>query len=221
MTRKIKLPKPKRPSKLRQNFIAGLVVMIPIVATIWIITYLFNLIDGILKPAFKPIFGQEIPGFGFAAIVILVYLLGLLVTNVLGKKIIQLGQSMVDRVPLISQVYNAFRQIMDSLMLSQKGAFKEVVLIEFPRPGMRSVAFVTSKLKDGSGQELLTVYIPTAPNPTSGFIEIVTPDRVIPTNISVEDAMKIVLSAGMVCPPVIDYGPSMQNNAENDDAIYK
>lgn len=220
MTRKISLPKPKRPSKLRQNFVAGLVVLIPVVATIWVIKWLFDLIDGILAPAFKPIFGQEIPGFGFVAVVILIYLLGLLITNVLGKRLVQFSQSLVDRVPVVSQVYNAFRQIIDSLMMSQKGAFKEVVLIEFPRPGMRSVAFVTSRLKDNSGQELLTAYIPTAPNPTSGFIEIVTPDRVIPTNMSVEDAMKIVLSAGMVCPPVIDVGTGKQNNAENDDAIY-
>lgn len=213
MSHKVNLPKPKRPSKLRQNFIAGLVVLIPVVATIWVIKWLFDIIDGILAPAFEPIFGRSIPGFGFVAIVILIYLLGLLVTNVLGKRLIQLGQSIVEKVPVVSQVYNAFRQIMDSLMMSQKGAFKEVVLVEFPRPGMRSVAFITSRTKDSSGQELLTFYIPTAPNPTSGFIEIATPDHVIPTNMSVEDAMKIVLSAGMVCPPVINMKPQEQEGA--------
>lgn len=219
MTRKLKLPKPKRPSKLRQNFIAGLVVLIPVVATIWVIKWLFDIIDGILAPAFVPIFGYTITGIGFVAIVILVYLLGLLVTNVLGRKLVQFGQSLVDKVPVVSQIYNAFRQIMDSLMLSQKGAFKEVVLVEFPRAGMRSIAFVTNRTKDSSGQELVAFYIPTAPNPTSGFIEIATPDRIIPTSMSVEDAMKIVLSAGMICPPVIDFNISKQSNTENNDTI--
>ena len=107
-------------------------------------------------------------------------------------------------------------------MLSQKGAFKEVVLVEFPRPGMRSIAFVTARTKDSSGQELVAFYIPTAPNPTSGFIEIATPDRVIPIDMSVEDAMKIVISAGMICPPVIDFcaGKEVNEvNIENTDTL--
>lgn len=216
MENKLKLLKPRRPSKLRQNFIAGLVVLVPIVATIWVIKWLFDIIDGILAPAFEPIFGRAIPGIGFAAIVVLIYLAGLIVTNVFGRKIIQFSQSLVDKVPVVSQIYNAFRQIMDSLMLSQKGAFKEVVLVEFPRPGMRSIAFITSRTTDSSGQELLTFYIPTAPNPTSGFIEIATPDRVIPTDMSVEDAMKIVLSAGVVCPPIINMGEYKQESKSQE-----
>ena len=206
MTPKLRLPKPKRQIKLRQNFIAGLVILVPVVATIWVIMWLFGIIDGILKPAFEPVFGRPVPGIGFAAILILIYLIGLLVTNVLGKKLVQYGQSIVSRVPVVGQIHNAFKQIMDSLTMAQRNAFKEVVLVEFPRHDMRSVAFITSRSKDSLGKELITVYIPTAPNPTSGFVEIVTPDRIIPTNISVEDAMKIVLSAGMVCPPEIDMG---------------
>ena len=220
MTHKLKLPKPKRPSKLRQNFIAGLVILVPVVATIWVVKWLFDLIDGILGPAFVPIFGYSITGIGFVAILILVYLLGLLVTNALGRKLVQFGQSIMEKVPVFSQIYNSFKQIMDSLMLSQKGAFKEVVLVEFPRPGMRSIAFVTSRTTDSSGQELVAFYIPTAPNPTSGFIEIATPDRVLPINMTVEDAMKIVISAGMICPPVLDFNADKRINTEHNDTEF-
>ena len=96
--------------------------------------------------------------------------------------------------------------------MSQKGVFKEVVLVEFPRDGMRSIALVTNRIKDSSGQELLAFYIPTDPNPTSVFIEIAPADRVIKTNMSVKDAMKIVLSAEMVCPSMVDTGTITQQD---------
>lgn len=206
MTHKLKLPRPKRPSKLRQYFIAGLVVLTPLVATILVMKWLFDFIDGIMAPIFELILGRSIPGIGFVVLVILIYLTGLMAANVFGKRIIQFIETIAERVPVFREIYKAFNQVVDSLTLSQKGAFKEVVIVEFPRAGMKTVAFVTNKLSDISGNELLNIYIPTAPNPTSGFFQIVPTTSVLKTNMSVEEAMKIVLSAGMISPEVIDIG---------------
>ena len=193
-------------SSIRRNFIAGLIVMIPLVAMILIMKWLFDAIDGILEPALEPLLGGAYPGVGVVAMVILVYLAGLFAANVLGRRAIRYGESWLERVPLAREIYYIFRQILDSLMMSQKGGFKEVVLVEFPRSGMTTIAFVTNKVRDSTGQELLNIYIPTAPNPTSGFFQMVPPESVIHTKISVEDATKMVVSAGMVSPPVIELG---------------
>ncbi|MFC1923968.1 DUF502 domain-containing protein [Chloroflexota bacterium] len=206
MTHKLKLPRPKRPSKLRQYFIAGLVVLTPLVATVLVMKWLFDFIDGIMAPLFELILGRSIPGIGFVVLVILIYLTGLMAANVFGKRIIQFIETVVERVPVFREIYKAFNQVIDSLTLSQKGAFKEVVIVEFPRAGMKTVAFVTNKFSDKHGKELLNIYIPTAPNPTSGFFQIVPTESVLKTNMSVEDAMKIVLSAGMIVPEVFDVG---------------
>ena len=122
----------------------------------------------------------------------------------------------MQRLPLFGEVYNIFRQIIDSLMMSQKGGFKEAVLVEFPRPGMTTVGFVTNRVTDSSGRELLHVFIPTAPNPTSGFFQMIPPENVIRTKLSVEDAMKMVMSAGIVSPPVIELGGVEQEVHPND-----
>jgi uncharacterized membrane protein len=136
--------------------------------------------------------------------VILIYLAGLVAANVMGRRVIQFGESLVVRVPMAREIYNTIKQVVNSLMLSQKGGFREVVLVEFPRPGMQTVGFVTNRVVDGSGRELLNVFIPTAPNPTSGFFQIIPPENTSRTNLSVEEGMKLVISAGMVSPPVIE-----------------
>jgi len=189
---------------LRRNFFAGLVIVTPIAATILIMKWLFDAIDGILEPVVELIFGRPVAGIGFAAILLLIYLAGLVAANVLGRRVIQFGESLVVRVPMAREIYNTTKQVVNSLMLPQKGGFKEVVLVEFPRPGMQTVGFVTNKVTDGSGRELLNVFIPTAPNPTSGFFQIIPPENAVRANLSVEDAMKMVISAWMVSPAVIE-----------------
>ncbi|MBL7119048.1 MAG: DUF502 domain-containing protein [Dehalococcoidia bacterium] len=212
----IRLRKLRIPKNMQRNFIAGLIVLTPLVATVVIMKWLFELIDGILGPAFEPILGRAYPGAGFVAMLILIYLAGLIAANVLGKRAIRYGESWVQRLPLFGEVYNIFRQIIDSLMMSQKGGFKEAVLVEFPRPGMTTVGFVTNRVTDSSGRELLHVFIPTAPNPTSGFFQMIPPENVIRTKLSVEDAMKMVMSAGIVSPPVIELGGVEQEVHPND-----
>jgi len=195
---------------LRRGFLAGVLVILPLVATIVVLVWLFNSIDGLLSPVVELIFGRPVPGVGFAAILILIYLAGIFATNVLGRTAIRYGESLLARVPMVREIYNTTRQILDSVMLSRKTSFREVVLVEFPRAGMRTIGFVTNRMQDSSGQELLSVFIPTAPNPTSGFLEIVSADRVVPTSMPVDEAMKMIISAGMVSPAIIDSGTGEQ-----------
>jgi len=130
-------------------------------------------------------------------------LAGIIGANVIGKRIIRRSELFLAAVPMVRSIYNTFKQVLESVILPTKGGFKEVVLVEFPRLGMRTVGFVTNRVKDNAGRDYVNVYIPTTPNPTSGYLEIIPADEVTPTGWSVEDAVKIVISGGMISPPVI------------------
>jgi len=190
--------------RLRRDFLAGILVVVPIAATILILKWLFDSIDGILQPAVEAVFGRSIPGIGFAAIIILIYLAGLIGTNLIGKRIIKRGESLITDMPMIREIYKTFKQVMESVMKPHKGGFKEVVLVEWPKAGMKTIGFVTNRVKDRSGKEYLSVYIPTTPNPTSGYLEIMPVDDATRIDMSIEDAIKMVISGGMISPEVID-----------------
>ena len=186
--------------KLRAQFLAGILVVVPIGASILILVWLFNAIDSILQPVVRAIFGNNIPGVGFGATVILIFLVGAIARNILGKKIIQYGESLLGRVPIFKQLYSGIRQIVVSFASPNKTGFMQVVLVEFPREGMKALGFVTNELKDEAGEKLLSVFIPTSPNPTSGFLQIVKEKDVIRTSITVDEALKMVVSAGRMTP---------------------
>ena len=186
--------------KLRTHFLAGILITVPLVLTVWILVQIFNWVDGFLQPAIEPIFGHEIPGIGFGITVVLVYLIGVIASNVLGRRLLRFGESLLRRVPIFWQLYTAIRQILQSFSEPGKTGFMQVVLIEFPRRGTRTLGFVTNESSDESGRKLLNVFIPTAPNPTSGFLQIVEEGEVIRTDMSVDDALKMVVSGGRISP---------------------
>jgi len=190
-------------NSLKRNLLAGIIVIVPIAGTIFILHWLFFSIDGLLAPVVEAIFGRNIVGVGFIMMLIVVYLAGIIGANVIGKRIIRRSELFLADVPMVRSIYNTFKQVLESVILPTKGGFKEVVLVEFPRLGMRTVGFVTNRVKDNAGRDYVNVYIPTTPNPTSGYLEIIPADEVTPTGWSVEDAVKIVVSGGMISPPVI------------------
>ena len=190
-------------NSLKRNLLAGIIVVVPIAGTIFILHWLFFSIDGLLAPLVEAIFGRNIVGVGFIMMLIVVYLAGIIGANVIGKRIIRRSELFLSAVPMVRSIYNTFKQVLESVILPTKGGFKEVVLVEFPRLGMRTVGFVTNRVKDSAGRDYVNVYIPTTPNPTSGYLEIIPADEVTPTGWSVEDAVKIVVSGGMISPPVI------------------
>ncbi|MCJ7522309.1 MAG: DUF502 domain-containing protein [Dehalococcoidia bacterium] len=190
--------------RVRRYFLTGVLVLVPLAATLLIFKWLFDAIDGILEPAVEAIFGRPIAGIGFVAIIVLIFLAGLFASNVIGKKVIQRGESLLEDLPMIREIYVTLKQILQSVILPNKGGFREVVLVEFPRPGMKTIGFVTNRIKDMEGKKLVNVYIPTTPNPTSGYLEIIPEEDVVKIDMSIDDALKMVLSGGMVSPDVID-----------------
>jgi uncharacterized membrane protein len=195
-----KTPPGKVVKKLRDQFIAGILVIVPAGATILILVWVFNSIDHILQPLVKAIFHHDVPGVGFGVTIVLIYLAGVIATNVIGRRILRFINSLLDRVPIFRQLSSGIRQILESFAAPNKTGFMQVVLEEFPKVGMRALGFVTNELKDENGEKLLSILIPTAPNPTSGFLQIVKEKDVIRTKISVDEALKMIVSAGRMTP---------------------
>ncbi len=184
--------------KLRAQFGAGILVVVPIVIAILILIWLFNYIDNIAQPVAKSLLGRTIPGLGLGIMVLLIYLTGLVATSLIGRRLIRYGESLLARVPMFRYIYTGIKQIMEAFAAPGEGGFLQVVLVEFPKQGMRAIGFVTSESRLESGERLLNVFIPTSPNPTSGYLEIVRERDIVRTNITVDDALKMVLSAGKV-----------------------
>lgn len=200
---------------LRRHFLAGILVVVPLGAAILVLAWLFTSIDHILQPIIKGIFDREITGLGFGIAIILIYLIGIVAENIIGGRLIRFGESLLTRVPVLRQLYTGAKQVVEALSGAglNKAAFREVVFVEFPREGMKTLAFITNEIADKSGKKLLTIYIPTAPLPASGYFEIVTEDKIIRTDISVDEAMKMIISSGMAAPAEIDIEGTTKSEA--------
>ncbi len=191
--------------KLRTQFFAGVLIVVPIIVAIYILRWLFLTIDGILQPTLQTLLGYAVPGLGIAVTLAVIYLTGVVATCIVGRRVISFIESLLARVPLFRYLYTSIRQIMQSFTAPSESRFLHVVLVEFPKKGMRAIGFVTTESRTDSGEKLLSVFIPTSPNPTSGYLEIVKESDVIRTDISVDDALKVVLSAGKVSLKEITY----------------
>ena len=195
---------------IRTTLIAGLLLIIPVAVTFIILRFIFDFFDGLLEPFLDQFLVDYTPGMGIAALVIVIYLAGLVTTHILGRRLVRLGNNMVDRIPVVRSVYRTARQATDVLSAvssSSGGQYSSVVLVDFPGYGLRSIGLVTSKIKDKDDNTLLVVYMPTSPFPTSGFLVILPEERVTPTDIAVDDAIKMIVSAGVVAPDKITAYP--------------
>lgn len=187
---------------LRGKIVAGLVTVTPILATVWILTVLFNFFDGFAAPLLDPLLPIHIPGLGVIIALIFMYLLGVLVTNFLGKKIVSIGEAILRKIPLANTIYGTAKQITQSVSGGKNKAFKKAVLINYPRSGLWTIAFVTGDSIDDNGESYYHLFVPTTPNPTSGVMVIIPQSDVIDSNLSVEEALKTIISGGMLGPKV-------------------
>jgi len=183
--------------KLRNRFIAGLVILTPVVVTVYVFIILFLKVDSLLAPLIYRFVGWEIPGMGFLAILLLIFLTGLIARNYLGRKLIGVGEKIMTKIPLINRIYLALQQISQTFLAQKRAIFKEAVLIEYPRKGLYAIGFVTSHMEEG---KMLGIFLPTTPNPTSGFLLFLPREEAIPLQMKVEDALKLVISGGAVAP---------------------
>lgn len=187
---------------LRRMFITGLFVVIPFGITIFILKFLFNFADGILGSYLDSLFTllshheSHIPGLGMITGAIVIYLAGILATNVLGTRLLQWGDELLSRIPLVKSIYLSSKQL-TKVFREGKTSYRRAVFVEWPRPGVRAIGFVTAEV-ERDGQRLVVVYVPTMPNPTSGFALFFREDEVYESGMTVEEAVKFVVSGGMV-----------------------
>ena len=191
---------------MRRTFAAGILVMLPIGITILILKFVFELVDGILRSPLALLPGPDIPGQGLAVLVIIVYTMGLIAAHVVGRRLIGIGHRVLEVIPVVKTIYGTTRSAVELLSNSNQGnnRYTEVVLVDFPRPGIQSIGLVTSRMVDADGAEIVAVYIPTTPIPSSGFLLMAPAHELTPTDISVDDALKIIISGGILAGRVFN-----------------
>lgn len=195
---------------LRGRFFAGVFIAAPIAITVSIVLWLISVIDNRVKPLIPPAWNPEnytnfaIPGFGVLVAVILLTILGAVGTNLIGRSVIDFGDRFLRRIPVVRNIYSLFRQLFDTIETSQTASFREMVLVEYPKRGTWCIGFVTVPVKGEIAHKLpdgmIGVFVPTTPNPTSGFYMFVPREEVIDLDMTVEDGAKLIVSVGMVVP---------------------
>jgi uncharacterized membrane protein len=198
---------------LKTKLFTGLLVVIPLGLTIFILRFLFDFADGFFAPAMRK--GAELilgeghyfPGLGMVAGIIVLYVAGVVASNILGRRMVTFGEWLLGRIPLVKSIYMSSKQLTEVVSKGGKGNFSRAVYIEFPLAGCYSIAFLTNTTHAPSGQGYHTVYVPTAPNPTSGYVLVLPEEKVYPAPFGVEEAMKLVVSGGMVAPEQMLGGP--------------
>ena len=193
---------------LRNKLFAGIVAAIPLIVTYDVLKIAYGVIDDISSPFLKK-FGIDIPGLGFAVTVVMLMGLGFMATNVLGQRILQGVERLVLRVPLAATIYTGVKQIIDSVKAFNSGSqFKRVAYVEYPSPGCKLIGFVTGQFYDERLKcDMTSVVIPTAPSPMTGIVIVVESSRVIDSSLSIEEATKLIVSAGLVVPKKKGAGP--------------
>jgi uncharacterized membrane protein len=185
---------------LRRYFFTGLLVLLPVVVTVSVLWRFFFALDDILGRFVETYLGRSVPGVGLVALIALILGIGAVASNFLGKRVIRIGERLVVRVPLMGWIYRTTKQLFSTILEERGESFRKVVLVSYPQKGTYSVAFVTSEsptsVESELGKGFVTVFLPTTPNPTSGFLLVVPAEDVIPMDLSVDEGLRLVISAG-------------------------
>lgn len=197
-------------STIRRYLIAGLLVWLPLAATLLVLNFIVGLLDKtivLLPDNLQPqnLIGMHLPGLGVIISIIILLLTGMLVTNFLGRKLLSFWHKLIARIPLVRTIYISVKQVFETLFSQHEPAFRKVLLVEYPRKGMWSVAFQTGRgwkqAAEHIGEDdLVTIFVPTTPNPTSGFLILLPKKDTIELDISVDQALRLVISLGVVAP---------------------
>ena len=201
---------PTRLQRLRRTIMAGLTIIAPLWVTGWVLKTLFNWADGFSAPLISQVakpFGYpdfHIPGLGFVLTFIILWVVGALAANVVGRSLWQFARETLEGLPLVRTIYAPIQQLMETLTSPGKAGFEKVVLVEYPRTGMWTLGFLAGDVpREDEVAPAHSIFVPTAPNPTTGFMLIVPPDQLRPTDLGVEEALKMIVSAGVVVPPAL------------------
>lgn len=210
---------------LKKYLITGVLVWLPIVVTLWVITYIVSASDQLINllPAHwqpKHFLGFNIPGLGVIVAVLVLFVTGLFGANVIGKRMIAAWDHLLGRIPVVKSIYSSVKKVSESLLSDNGRSFKTPVLVPFPQPDIWSIAFVSGSIPSAvvrglNGEEYVSVYVPTTPNPTGGYYIMVKKSDVRELDMSVDDALKYVISLGMVLPNEA----AAQPDTESDKAV--
>lgn len=201
---------------LRTNFLTGLVVVAPIGMTLWLIWTITGQIDSWVLPfipttfTLKPYIGIDLRGLGVIIFLVFTIVVGWLTKGIMGKSLLNWGEDIVDRMPVVRSIYNGLKQLAETIFAQSETSFDKVCIIEYPRKGIYAIAFISTTTKGEvnrkipENEQMISVFLPTTPNPTSGFLLFLPQSDLIELDMSVGDAMKLVISAGLVYPNIKD-----------------
>jgi uncharacterized membrane protein len=216
-------------ARLRTYFFTGVIVVAPITITGYLIWTFVSWVDRIVKPLIPPVYNPDtylpfaVPGFGLLSGVLIVTMTGFLAANLVGRSVVSFGERLLDRTPLVRPLYRGLKQIFETVLNDRSDNFQSVGLIQYPRPGIWAVVFQSTETKgevahkivtDSGVEEMVSVFLPTTPNPTSGFLLFVPKKDVIKLDMPVEDGAKLVISAGLVVPDYQEKLAQLANEAE-------
>jgi uncharacterized membrane protein len=213
-------------SNVRRRLLSGILLLMPFGVTLLVMRWLFQWVAGFIRPIITFIISKlsqvpvieavpdiyitvSVATLSIVVLLVLLYLVGVIGQFVIGKRLIKVGETLLMRIPLVRTIYTATKQVAQAVSLPDSAALKSVVLVEFPRPGFKAVGFLTGYIEDSAGKKFCKVLIPTTPNPTTGFFELVPAEDVIETTLTVEEAFKMIISGGIVAPDVVKFSKTV------------
>lgn len=197
---------------MRKYFVTGLLVLVPLAITVWVLSLIITTMDRsllLLPERWQPnaVFGYDVPGVGTLLTLLVIFLTGLFTRNIIGKQVVHVWELMLQRIPIVNSIYSSVKQVSDTLFSPSGNAFRKAVLIEYPRQGAWTIAFLTGipggDVRNHLDGDYISVYVPTTPNPTSGFFIMLPRSDAIELDMSVDAALKYVVSMGVVAPEVV------------------
>ncbi len=211
-------------SYLRRYLIAGLLVWVPLGVTVLVVRMLIRWLDGsvmLLPEAFRPeaLIGFAIPGLGVVISLLVVFVTGVLVANFFGRRFIALWERMLSGIPLVRSIYSGAKQLAETMFSESGNSFRKVVLVQFPRPGLWTIAFLTGEdvgeAQTKTGRDVINIYVPTTPNPTGGYFVMVPREEVVELEMSVDEGLKMLMSMGAVVPDAVREEPELAPEESN------
>ncbi len=190
---------------IQKKFIAGVVIVLPVGVTAVLLLMMFTWLDNLFAPIARRFYDTSVPGLGIISTLLIIFGAGLFVTNIFGRAVVALAENLVAKIPIVRNVYSGAKQLLETLTLQQQRAFREVVLIEFPRKGSYSIGFVTTdtsgEIQSKFKEPFVNVFVATTPNPTTGFLLLIPRRAAYVLPITIEDGIKMVVSGGIIHPP--------------------
>lgn len=207
------------------RLISGILLLMPFGITLLVMRWLFGWVAGLVRPIITHLLNllsqnpviNSLPDslttsfvivFTIIVLLAIVYFIGEIGQRVLGKKMLEVTEIVVQRIPLVRSIYSATKQVIQAISMPNKAALKSVVLVDFPRPGLKAVGFLTGYIQGPDGRKLCKIFIPTSPNPTTGFFEITTAEEITETTLTIEEAFKMIISGGIVSPNILNAASS-------------